>query len=440
MMSIVARNVRVRPIAACLAAAFVLAPPLALATTRVVNTCADDDSVGSLRHQVSVAVSGDTIDLSTAQLACSLITLSGNEIATGLDSLTLQGPANRTVTITTSDSIRLLRHVGTATLKVSNLTLSGGYDDQNPNDARGGCIVSSGTVDLDHAVVTGCTAHSLYGRAQGGAVFATTVHLNHSVVSGNSAFSVHNNAYGGGIYTHDLGIHSYSTVTANAATSQFVDSYGGGAFAAHGAVDLYYSTVDANHARNGGGLYCAACSGFSMILHASTVSGNIADIAAGGIRTTNSDVNIQDSTIAFNSAQAIGGLLSAFSVRLNSSIVAKNRNTSPLASFADLYLSSGDLDSTGLDNLVQSYNVVPAAGVITITGDPQLAPLGFHGGPTRTHAPLATSPAVDHGNHQGLAATDQRGAGFDRVVNGTQDIGAYERQVNDDEIFYGGFD
>ncbi len=37
-------------------------------------------------------------------------------------------------------------------------------------------------------------------------------------------------------------------------------------------------------------------------------------------------------------------------------------------------------------------------------------------------------------------STDQRGTGFDRVVGSKADIGAYERQPDDDEIFYGGFD
>jgi len=436
-MSIVPGNIRMQPIAACLAAAFALAPPLALATTRVVNTCADD-GVGSLRQQVSAANSGDTIDLSTAQLTCSLITLSVSEIATGVASLTLKGPASRTVTITTSDPIRLLHHTGAQTLKVSNLTLSGGRDDQNPDEAQGGCIASLGSVVLEYAVVSGCMAHSEYGRARGGAVYAPAVSLYHAVVSGNSASSVHNTAFGGGIYTHQLVIQSYSTLTANAATSAAESTYGGGAFATYSA-SLYFSTVDSNHARAGGGLYCGGGFGSSTILHDSTVSGNSADSFAGGIATAGALVKIYNSTIAFNSAQAMGGLFSNQSVQLNSSIVARNRNTSP-GGFADLFVSQGDVDSAGLNNLIQSYNVVPATGVITFTSDPQLAPLAFRGGPTRTHALLATSPAVDHGNNEHSAGTDQRGSGFDRVVNGTQDIGAYERQIDDDEIFYGGFD
>jgi hypothetical protein len=438
MMSIMARNFRKQPVATCMAAAFVLAPPLALATTHVVNTCADDGSVGSLRQQVSAAGPGDTIDLSTAQLTCSLITLGVSEIATGVESLTLKGPTDRTVTITTSDPIRLFRHDGALALTVSNLTLSGGHDEQNPLAARGGCIASLGTVVLQYAVVSGCIAHSQYGSVRGGAISAPAVYLYHSVVSGSLASSDHNNVYGGGIYTHRLVIQSYSTVTSNTATSAFGGStYGGGAFATYSA-SFYFSTLDSNHAQRGGGLYCNGGFGTSTTLHESTVSGNSASIFAGGIRTGAAAVNIYDSTIAFNSAPAFAGLISQQSVLLNSSIVARNRNTSP-GSFADLY-SSGGIAPTGLNNLVQTYNVVPAAGVITITSNPQLAPLAFHGGPTRTHALLATSPAVDHGNDDHSAGTDQRGFGFDRIVNGTPDIGAYERQVNDDEIFYGGFD
>jgi Ca2+-binding RTX toxin-like protein len=67
-----------------------------------------------------------------------------------------------------------------------------------------------------------------------------------------------------------------------------------------------------------------------------------------------------------------------------------------------------------------------------------LAPLGYHGGPTKSHAAFASSPAVDAGNpaavagQNGVPLYDQRGAGYGRVTDGTGggarlDIGAYER-------------
>ena len=61
--------------------------------------------------------------------------------------------------------------------------------------------------------------------------------------------------------------------------------------------------------------------------------------------------------------------------------------------------------------------------------DPLLGPLAFNGGPTQTHALLPGSPAIDAGS-DALAVdgngdplvSDQRGTGFDRIV----DIGAFE--------------
>src|SRR5438045_8503037 len=65
---------------------------------------------------------------------------------------------------------------------------------------------------------------------------------------------------------------------------------------------------------------------------------------------------------------------------------------------------------------------MPAATITVTNTDPLLGPLADNGGPTRTHALLPGSPAINAGNSSGAPATDQRGAG--RV--GPVDIGAYE--------------
>jgi hypothetical protein len=63
--------------------------------------------------------------------------------------------------------------------------------------------------------------------------------------------------------------------------------------------------------------------------------------------------------------------------------------------------------------------------------DPMLAPLANNGGPTRTHALLAGSPAIDQGDNNGAPTTDQRGVSRPRDGDGNGsrivDIGAFER-------------
>jgi N-acetylneuraminic acid mutarotase len=107
-------------------------------------------------------------------------------------------------------------------------------------------------------------------------------------------------------------------------------------------------------------------------------------------------------------------------------------NTAADGSFLDL---SGNLTS-------DDYNLItiPAGGAVSGTTthnltnvNPLLGPLNSNGGRTMTHALLAGSPAINAGNNA-LAldqsnvplTSDQRGAGFARIQNGTVDIGAFE--------------
>src|SRR5690606_17966946 len=119
-----------------------------------------------------------------------------------------------------------------------------------------------------------------------------------------------------------------------------------------------------------------------------------------------------------------------------SSVIANN--TAGMAHIpADLFVE-GTL--MGTDNLVMASNIA-TPGVITITDDPKLGPLQFNGGPTRTHLPSATSPALGRGNAESLpiemTAFDQRGAGYPRATgpSASVDLGA----VQFDSIFADSF-
>ena len=66
-----------------------------------------------------------------------------------------------------------------------------------------------------------------------------------------------------------------------------------------------------------------------------------------------------------------------------------------------------------------------------INTDPLLGPLRDNGGSTLTYRPSTGSPAIDTGNPSFTPPPffDQRGPGFDRVVNGRVDIGSFEVQA-----------
>ncbi len=99
----------------------------------------------------------------------------------------------------------------------------------------------------------------------------------------------------------------------------------------------------------------------------------------------------------------------------------------------DQYSGTATINATGPNIVVTSVDNI--GGTMTGTSftiaNPDLGQLEANGGPTRTFALNPGSPAIDAGSNAviGSLTTDQRGPGFDRVVNGTVDIGAFEVQT-----------
>jgi hypothetical protein len=160
----------------------------------------------------------------------------------------------------------------------------------------------------------------------------------------------------------------------------------------------------------------------------------------GGVWADGGDVTLINSTVADNEVPAggAGGGLNviAATVTLDNSIVALNTGDATASDFAGTVSSAsaynliGTGGSGGLVNGV-NHNQVGVA-------DPGLDPNGLqdNGGPTRTIALVAGSPAIDAGSNAlavdpstGLPlTTDQRGTGFVRIYNSVVDIGAFEVQ------------
>jgi hypothetical protein len=338
--------------------------------TLVLNV--NDSGAGSLRSTINTACVGNTITFAP-NLIGQTIALTSGELPIS-KSLTIQGPAaNLTVMRSTAG--------GTPQFRVFNVTAT------NP------------------AVVTifGLTISNGNGGTNGGGILNTntaTLNVTTDVVSNNTA------QFGGGIL--NLG---------------------------NGPVNITTSTFNNNTATNsGGGVYNNGTNAVNIVN--STVSGNTAG-AGGGIFNVQGGLNLNNSTISNNSAPggagAGGGIFNnniATAAVLFNTIVAGNTAGTPNGPDVQGTFNSqgnnliGAKDgSSGFTNGVKSDIV----GTIATPINALLAPLANYGGPTQTMALLPGSPALNAGNNA-LAAglTDQRGSGFNRIVNGIVDIGAFE--------------
>ena len=129
-------------------------------------------------------------------------------------------------------------------------------------------------------------------------------------------------------------------------------------------------------------------------------------------------------------------------VVLQSTIISNNLKHGAPSDFSCECGTDAAPTLSGSNNLIMNVDPAgnaPPFGMINVSTDPGLVPLGFHGGETKTHALLSGSSAIAKGNNTGTFTNDQRGTGFSRTNGGSVDIGAYERQPGDDEIFYNGF-
>jgi len=432
------RSLRLNPLMACLA--LVPCAGAAAAVTHFVDTCSDTSTLvvcdgsddGTLRKAFTCANNGDTIDLS--QLQCSTITLAGALVSPAV-SLTLFGPANGTLTLDGGSQSRVLVHNGGAgdTIYVNHLTVANGrYEKPEAAAGGGGCIYSTGNVALNFSTVTSCYTSAGNDVATGGAIYAKhTVGLYRSTVSASTvqgnAFSF---AFGGGIYADIIELKQ-STVSGNSAKAQTRYAFAGGVAANRVYAD--FSTVSGNQATQ-----IAGIDGNLVYLTDSTVSGNKtpANGSIGGVYAGQA-ATIIGSTIARNSGGGhfAAGLfvpLPALS-EVESSIIAGNMSSGIAL---DVGANTGKT-MPGHNNLIVAHQTNMTVPDDTLTDDPLLGELRDNGGPTRTHALLPGSPAIDHGSSSGVIF-DQRG--HPRKIGASFDIGAYEFEFDPDAIFTTGFD
>ena len=214
--------------------------------------------------------SGDDA-INFASLASGTITLTGGQhlsVANEPDSLTINGPGARTLTVSGNNAGRVFRLADDASAVINNLRISNG----NSAFGGGGISTDGDLLTLNNVTVSGNQA------ASGGGIYNTgnNLKLSKTTVSGNSA----TNGVGGGIFNSGTLTLNNSTVSGNQATSGIDPSFGGGISNATGTLlTLNDSTISNNSIPGASGSGGGINNGGTAILRNTLVANNSAATA-----------------------------------------------------------------------------------------------------------------------------------------------------------------
>ena len=348
------------------------------ATITVTNTA--DSGAGSLRQAISDAANGDTIDFNLAGCPCTIPILStGFQIQ---KSLTILGPGADRLTIDGSNIADFNRRLMFEIFPGHTVTFAGLWIRRGMGLSSGG-IRNGGDFTLLNSIVSENS-----NGAYGGVSNYGTIRIINSTIFQNFSFSI------GGLRNDGQATVVNSTISGNS------NAEGGGGIYSSGALTVINSTITNNHS---GTNLSSEGSGVRILSGTATLNNTI---VAGNF---NGNSGTQDDIIG--------------------TVTIANHNLIGNAAF-----------SGGVTHGVNG-NIVGNGGAGTIDINTVLnATLANNGGPTPTHALVDGSPAINAGNNsfaidQGgnPLTTDQRGAGFPRIVGGTVDMGAFEAQALDSD-------
>ncbi len=389
-------------------------PPPTPGVLYVTNT--RDDGPGSLRAAIANAAPGNTIRFAIKRLPATILLRSTLVID---KDLTILGPGPKKLAVVRrpahhAPKFRIFQ-VDDGIVTIAGLSIANGraLNPDGNSDNLGGGILNWSSLTVSNCVV-----------AQNAAL----------AEAGGSGF-------GGGIFTIGPLRLVNSTIRGNNASFA-----GGGVCTFHANnVQIEGCTISGNFAGiQGGGLNFQGRTGS---LKNSTVSGNktLVDGTASALLhltfgSEASDLDISECTIVdncgnTNAAVVIAGLPGNLGIntRMIGTLVANNLTQNFfLDGDATLQSLGHNLDSDGSSGLTDGVN----GDLVGTAGTPleaRLGPLQDNGGPTRTHALLPGSPALDAGVgvdvNGNTVATDQRG--LPRPQGAACDIGAFENQPPD---------
>ena len=355
------------------------------------------------------------------------ITAANNNAATGgctagLGADTIVLPANSTQTLT---SVNTNYNGATGLPLISSvITIAGNGStirrDPSAPDFRILAVSSIGSLTLQRTTVSGGRALAPFGG--GGGVFSQgALTLNNSTISRNS---------GGGVF--DAFGHlsvTNSTISGNSAGA-------GGGIISYGAT-ITNSTISGNAAKFGGGGFL----NFSTAtVTNSTISENTSSYSGGAvINGGRGTLTLTNTTISGNTGSSGGGVSNRGTLTLNRTLISGNTATSGSAPeldnqhtvIANNFNLFGHDGNAGVEGFSPGpTDIVPTRSLSAILN----TTLANNGGPTRTHALVGGSPAIDTVTDGACPppARDQRGVR--RPQDGNHDgaaicdTGSFERR------------
>jgi PEP-CTERM motif len=429
----------------------------------------NDSGADSLRQAVLDANASPGADEIEFGSLSGILSLTSGELEI-TDSLSITGPGANLLSLSGNNLSRIFFLNRAETVSIEGLTLTGG----NTIDEGGAIFNLFGDLTLSETVISGNTAgddggalHNAYGYVtiidstisgntagdDGGAIsnnasrYDGFVSIIDSMISGNTAGDD-----GGAISNDDGIIEILGSVLSD---NEAIDDDGGAINNDGGSVSIQESTLSGNIAGDDGGvientgvlyIFDSTLSentaggvggaidndnGFLFLIN-STISGNSAALEGGGIYNYNySRADLFNGTISDNSAASGGGIFNSYNSFDPSNSGEFNITNTIIANSTGGDCVNNGTISGNANNLIEDGSCNPF-----LSGDPNLGPLQDNGGPTFTHALLPGSIAIDAGDNNFIPfTTDQRGVGFDRIVNGTVDIGAFEAVPEPSALF-----
>jgi Right handed beta helix region len=337
-----------------------------------------------------------------------------------------RAPGNNTIVISATGTLNLAAPLEALSPSVgSTLTITGPGAGQltiRPGAGTFTVFVVSGAVQLSGMTIKDGQNN---GGGNGGGIsvgVGASLVLIDSVVSGNSASA------GGGIYSNGPLTIQRSTISGN--------SGGGGVYAADTT-----RVIDSTIANNQGTGLVFPTAGRALIIDRSTISGNTDASGVGGLDLLGGTATISNTTFSGNTGLQAGD----FWIHPNNNVMLSLTNVTASGSSAPGLLldspSTVTLRNTvfaGVGARCNPGSLATSRGhnlssdttchLTDPTDKPNIAPLlgalAANGGASKTHAPLAGSPALNGGDATGVETLDQRG--MPRVQFAAVDIGAIE--------------